>query len=315
MKVAEAYSILEIPVGASPEEAKKKYRELTKKYHPDVNKDPGAEDKFKKINEAYQVISTGKSTDREDVVSRSRTYNPFGDSPFGRSTIYEATHVQAQTTISFLDSVWGTKKEIKLSRRIKCVDCGGQGEKAINNGCAECGGRGQVVNRRNNTIMITPCTKCHGETKVEQCKTCAASGAVDTESSVQVTIPGGIVNGSTLRLGGMGNFAGTFMLGIDQYTDALLYINVIPEQGLTLENPHVISTIEISLLEAIKGCNKKVKTIVGQQNIEIKPMSRNGDIISIKGMGVNRVGDQRVILDVKYPEDINKLINILEEKD
>lgn len=301
MKLTEAYSILEIPSSSSADEAKKKYRELTKKYHPDINKESGAESKFKKINEAYQVILSGKSSDT--AVSRSR-----GQSPFSRQTFVEITNIQVNTTISFMESVWGVKKDLKFTRKGKCAECNGQGEFTVNNGCAECGGRGQIVGRNGNMIFVSPCTKCNGETSVESCKPCSATGFLETEASVQVTIPGGVANNSVLRLAGMGNYAGSFMLNLDQYTDALLHISVIPEAGLTLDGQNVISTLELSLLEAIKGCSKKVKTIMGHKDIEIKPMSRNADAIVIPNMGVNRIGSQKVILDVKYPENINQLI-------
>src|SRR5574338_123111 len=107
MNLKEAYSILEIPSTSTPEEAKKKYRELTKMYHPDINKEAGAEDKFKKINEAYQVVSSGKSTDREDVMRQARR-DPFN--PFGRHVSFEAENIVRETRISFKDSVFGTKK-------------------------------------------------------------------------------------------------------------------------------------------------------------------------------------------------------------
>lgn len=314
MKVAEAYSILEVPPGASAEDAKKKYRELTKKYHPDINKDPGAEAKFKKINEAYQVLSSGKSTDREDVVSQSRQRGAGPFHPFGRSQVFETTHVEIHTTISFMDSVWGVKKDLKYTRKVKCAECNGQGEYTINNGCTECAGRGQSVTRKGSAIYITECSSCHGETNTESCKTCSATGTMSAETSVQVTIPGGVTNGNILRLGGHGNFAGSFMMNLDQYTDALLHITVIPEAGLSLEGRHVMSKLDISLLEAIRGCTKKVKTIMGSQIVDVKPMSRNGDVIPLPRMGVNRTGDQKVVLDVKYPSDINKLVSLLSEE-
>jgi molecular chaperone DnaJ len=315
MKVAEAYSILEVPPGTSADDAKKKYRELTKKFHPDINKDPDAEAKFKKINEAYQVVSTGKSTDREDVVSQSRARNSGGFShPFGRAQFFENTHVQTHTTISFMDSVWGTKQDIKFSRKAKCTSCNGQGEVTLNNGCTECGGRGQSVNRKGNSIYISTCSKCNGQSSTESCTSCGGEGCVNSETSVQVTIPGGVANGSVLRLSGMGNFVGSFMMNMDQYTDTLLHITVLPEAGLSLDGQDVVSRVDLSLLEAIRGCSKKVKTIMGNHQVEIKPMSRNGDTVLIKNMGVNRTGNQKVILDVKYPNDIDKLVKLLSEE-
>lgn len=312
MKLAEAYTTLGLAQGASLDDAKKQYKLLAKKWHPDLNKAPEAEETFKKINEAYQIVSTGKPTDREDAVSRARA--TYGGNPFGRQQFYDATPVDTYTTISFLESVWGVKKDIKYSRQGKCTACNGQGESTLNNGCTECGGRGQTVSKKGNMVYVSTCTKCFGQSNTEDCKSCNATGTVDSEVSVHVTIPGGVSNGSILRLSGMGNFAGVFMMSLDQYTDAMLHIHVTPDPGLSLDGQHVISKLEVSLLEAIRGCNKSVKTVLGHQHVEIKPMSRNGDTIVIPRMGVNRTGDQRVILDVKYPQDINKLVTALTEE-
>jgi molecular chaperone DnaJ len=316
MNLKDAYSILELDPGTSPEEAKKRYRELTKKYHPDVNKEAGAEDKFKKINEAYTVVSTGKSTDREDMhwnrapQGHANPFDPFGRQ--GRQVNIVATHIELHTTLSFKESVLGVRRELKFNRSGKCQTCEGQGSSLIDNGCKQCGGRGQVTTRRGNMIFTQTCDKCYGRVNVEPCKTCASTGVIDTEVSVNVNIPGGVVDGNVLRLSGMGNFAGGFM-GMDQYTDAHLHIKVTPEAGFSLEGTNVVSTLEVSLLEALRGCSKKVKTVLGDREVDVKPMSRNKDEIIISRVGVNRVGNQKVILDVKYPKDINNLIGVLDD--
>lgn len=311
MKVQEAYNILGVSPTATPEEVKKQYRKLTKEFHPDINKDAGAEDKFKKINEAYQVVTTGKSTDpmSEAPKGRSASWNPFSN-----QTIQEVENINAYTNISFTDSVVGTKKEIKYSRKNKCAICNGQGVKSIDNGCLVCGGRGRTITQDKGTVFIGVCNACRGATKTEECKNCNGFGTSDVESSVHVTIPGGTVNNTILRLSGMGNFVGTFMFSMDQYTDVHLHVNVEPDSDLVLEGKNVVSKIEISLLEALRGCSKRVKTIVGYSDIEVKPKSRNGDAVIIPKLGVNRIGDHRVILDVKYPKNIDKIIDILSKE-
>lgn len=314
MNFKEACSILEIPLGTSPEELKKKYRELTKKYHPDINKEAGAEDKFKKINEAYQVVSTGKSTDRENVIHRQSGFNPFNPfDHFNRQQSHQriVSHIELHTTISFKDSVLGCQHELKFNRQTKCGDCDGQGEKILHNGCLKCNGMGTITGQRGNIIFQQTCDQCRGNHQTEPCTKCSMTGILDVESSVSVNIPGGIANNSILRLGGMGNYAGN-MLGMDQYTDAHLHLHVTPDTDLSLQGTDVVSNLEISLLEALRGTTKNVKTILGESTIDIKPMSRNKDEVIISRMGVGRVGNQRVILDVKYPDDVNKLIGVLE---
>ena len=312
MNFKEAYAILEIPETSSPEEAKKKYRELTKKLHPDVNKEPGAEDRFKKINEAYQVISTGKSTDREE----SSWHSTKVRDPFGRHTTinYQAENIDLYTTISFKDSILGCKKEMKFNRKAKCKDCNGQGETTINNGCDKCGGRGQVVGKHNNMIFIRTCDKCYGRSQTVSCSVCNATGVMDVEADITVSIPGGIHNENILRLNGMGHYMGSFG-PLDQYTDAHLHVLVTPEPDLSLDGNDVISKLEITLLEALRGCDKKVNTILGAKNIEIKPLSKNKDEVVISGLGVNRIGNHKVILSVTYPNNVAPLIDTLLHKE
>jgi molecular chaperone DnaJ len=308
MNLKEAYSILEIPATSTPEEAKKKYRELTKKWHPDINKESGAEEKFKKINEAYQVVSSGKGSDREDRVSQ-HVYNPFG-----QQIVYEAENISLSATVSFAESVLGCKKEIKFNRKTKCKDCNGQGEFAINNGCDKCGGKGQITNRNANMIFVQTCDKCFGKVEIKSCSTCNGEGAVQSEVSMSVSVPGGVQDDNILRLGGVGNFVGSWG-PIDQHTDVHLRIRVISEPGLRLEGNNVVSDLSISLLEALTGCKKTVKTIVGDKSVDIVPKSRNKDEIIISHLGVNRVGNHMVILDIQYPEDVSNLVNILTNKD
>lgn len=309
MNLKEAYSILEIPQTSTPEEAKKKYRELTKKFHPDVNKEPGAEDKFKKINEAYQIVSTGKGTDLNNAHWGSAQRDPFS----GWQRHDQINHIEISTTISFKESVQGCKKDIKFDRNIKCTNCGGQGETPLDNGCDKCGGKGQVTGRRGNMVFIQTCDKCMGKVKTASCNACSSSGTVSAEVSFNVTIPGGLQDGNILRLAGMGHFAG-FFGPLEQHTDVHLHVRVTPEPGLWLDGSNVVSNLEISLLDALRGCKKTVKTVSGNKEIDVKPKSKNKDEVIIPRMGVNNIGNQRVILDIKYPEDINSLIDYLTEK-
>src|SRR5271157_5191928 len=132
MNLKEAYATLEIPEGTSEAEAKKKFRELSKKWHPDVNKDKGAEATFKKINEAYQRIQSGEDDPRESAYAN-------GGAKWAnvrqQQQVIELTNVEVSVTISFKEAVLGVKKELKYPRTAKCRNCGGHGEIKLNNGC------------------------------------------------------------------------------------------------------------------------------------------------------------------------------------
>lgn len=313
MNLQEAYSILELSPGVSAEEAKKRYRELTKKFHPDVNKDPGAEDRFKKINEAYRCLTDGpEKTEQEE--------NPFeGFNPFTtfnhfnnvKHNIKQVEHISLYTTISFQESILGCKKEFRFNRRGKCAQCHGQGTLILNNNCPKCYGRGQIIEKQNNMIMARTCDQCMGRRQSTSCVTCQASGMIETEVSVNVTIPGGIQNNNVLRLSGMGHYIGS-MLNIDQYSDAHLRVLVTPTDGLRLVDQNVVSDISISLLEALVGTNKTVDTVMGKKEIVIPPLSKNKEEVIIPNLGVGGVGSHKVILQVEYPKNINNLINALD---
>lgn len=316
MRLSEAYSILEISENTSPADVKKKYKELSKKYHPDVNKDPGAEDKFKKINEAYSRIQKGEDDIEQGSMSGFDPFEHFSNfNPFFQQSQQRAkqvNHVVIELNISFAESILGTKKEISFNRLTKCSSCNGQGQIAINNGCTKCGGKGQITNQQGNMIFVQTCNKCMGRLKNQACNPCNSSGVLDTVSTVSVNIPGGVIDKNILRLAGMGNFAGQFM-SMDQFSDVHLILNVSQDPNLRLENSFVIYNLKISLLEALKGCKKTVPTVNGEQDIDIKPLSKNCDEITIPNMGINRTGDQKVILEVTYPDDTIKLINALSQ--
>lgn len=303
MNLQEAYTMLELSSGASPEEAKKKYRELTKKFHPDVNKESDAEDKFKKINEAYQCIQNGKGNEREA---------PHARNPFRHGTqVIELENIELHLTIDFKESVLGCKKEIKYSRKAKCHECGGDGQTKLDNGCKKCHGKGQITFKQAGMVFVGTCPDCQGRAHTVDCKICHTQGIVSTDISIHVSVPAGVLNGNILRLQGMGNYAGSFMGFADQYTDAFCHVNVTPESGLTIDGKNVVTNITISLLEALRGCDKEVKTIHGLKGIKIPSKSKNHDQVIIPHHGVSGVGDQRIILDVQYPGNTDKLIEFL----
>ena len=301
MKKNEAYSTLELPLDSSLDDVKKQYKLLAKKWHPDINKEPGAEEKFKKINEAHDAI-------------KSNSFDDLHQGPFYRSQkVYE--NILVNTTISFKESVIGCKKDILFNRTIKCNNCNGAGNIPINNGCTNCGGKGRRTIQHGMTIMIQTCEKCMGISPHKNCEKCNSEGTLNVEASVNVTIPGGILNGNILRLSGMGHYcssSGPFSMFGESYTDVHLVIKVENNSELSIKDNNVISHLKISLLEALKGCEKTVNTIDGQTNIKINSLSKNNDIVIIPKKGVNYNGNHNVILSVEYPQDVDNLINYLE---
>lgn len=290
---------------------------MSKKYHPDINKEKDAQDKFKKINEAHSILKAGKENSKEDM---EESWNPFqgfdpfqgfGGFGFQNAQINEQPeNISVSTKISFKESVLGCKKDLKFIRKVKCNDCDGQGHSIIENGCKACNGKGRTVTRQGNAVYTQSCTKCNGKVSVKKCVACASKGNIKADAAVSVTIPAGIQNGNALRLAGMGNFVPQF----NGSTDVFLSISVEPDKNLRLEGNDVICELNISLLEALKGCTKKVPTVLGDKDLNVKPLSKNKQFVSMPNLGVPKKGSQLVKLNVSYPDDVSGIINVLEGK-
>jgi len=303
MNLKEAYVTLELPEGTTPEEAKKKYRKLTKTFHPDISKEPGAEDKFKKINEAYECIKNGKGNDPEPITNNRHTYH--------RQQVIQLDNIELKITIDFKESVLGCKKELKYSRKAKCSTCDGVGEIRLNNGCQLCGGKGKVTAQQRGMVFISTCPKCQGRSNAAVCHICKGETTMHADVSIHVSVPAGILDGNILKLQNMGHYIGSVMGFMEQYTSAFCHVTVLPEEGLSIEDKSVIFTLTLPLVDALRGCTKTVKTILGDKEIEVKPQSRNRDEVIIPHLGVAGVGDQRIILDVQYPQNTDRLIGVL----
>lgn len=317
MRLQEAYSILGLSPNASQDDAKKKYRELTKKYHPDVNKEDGAEDKFKKINEAYAVIQKGEDGPQFQGID-------FGDFVNSRNSPFRKRRqppeiINLNTTISFKESIFGCKRDFTYERRVKCDQCDGNGAYPLHNGCTECQGQGVVITRQGNMIIQQTCRKCHGKQNFEECKTCSSVGGIKSTRTVSVTIPPGISNGGVLRLEGMGNFVevvNNFFNSGDAYTDAFVRVNVEKSEfECQIKDKNLHTPLKITLLEALRGCTKSVETLNGKKEIEIVKKTKNAQQVILPNLGVARIGNQIVDINVEYPQDIDSLIDYLSKSE
>jgi len=321
MKKQEAYQALGLESTATQEEVKKTFKKLAAKYHPDVNKDADAIDNFKKINSAYQAIDSNKFDDQfqgggfqggfQGSVNFADFFNGFANQHANggtRTVIVEDIYLDA--TLSFKESIIGTERNLTFKRKVRCNSCQGNGKINKSNGCATCSGSGRVFNRTNNGMIGTVCHVCRGARNTEDCTTCKTEGSVDSESTVSVKIPAGVFDSAVLHLQGMGNYAGGFL----GYSNAFLKINVTPAPGLSLAEQDVLSSVDISLLEAFQGAKRTINTIDGNKEIDIPKLIKNKEEIILPKLGVNRSGKQRVIVNVNYPSDIEKLIGVLTEE-
>ena len=327
------YEVLGISRDASESEIKKAFRKKAMEFHPDRNKSPEAEEKFKEVNEAYEVLSdpSKKATydqfghdglnsqgfhsegfDPFDIFNQffggGQSSGGFSESGFGGfedifSNIFGGGRGRSQgfyedqrelnlmvsVTISFVESVLGTKKNIEYKIEKDCDSCNGLGasnEDGSINICSNCGGKGVVITQ-NSTIMgvmqtQTICGAWHGkgEEIVKKCKTCNGKKMLDEKVTLEVEIPSGVRDGENLVVHNKGN--------IYKGKKGSLYLNikVIPSNIFSRKNNDIYVIAKIDPIMAIVGGEIKVPTPYGIKTIKVKPGAKNGDIITLSGYGI-----------------------------
>ncbi|SRR5260221_4781441 len=321
MNIDEAYKILGVDKSISDADLKTKYRELAFKYHPDRYTGEEA-NKLSQINEANTLIKDHRENPQKyqqpDFFGGQDFINIqdlFGQNPFGfggGQTVRNISPPHLNVSVSFKEAILGENKEISYKRNIKCEPCNGEGFEKITNNCDKCNGFGTVVINSGRAIFSQQCGKCFGRNvKKISCNKCNGNCTITSDINGTVHIPAGTIDGSTLAVRGKGHFMGGGMFG-ETYTDLFIHVKVNKKIGLELIGNDVVSNINISLLEALKGTTKEVETIFGSKNIVIPSSSKNRDEISIPNCGVKtRNGTQRVIININYPLNSDKLIEFL----
>ena len=318
MNRQEALSLLGFKTTDTPsmEELNKKFRKLSAKLHPDVNKEENAEENFKKLSAAYDYLKNPPPEPSFPSYPRGPSINDVFSSFF----VSKPEPILIRLPLSFKESVLGTQKKMKYQRMEPCHSCGGSGKICLPDPCKECQGKGYKEHHMNNAgssvSLRSPCLLCggvgHDTTK---CHDCDGKGGKLVDHQIEITIPGGLMNGSKVGLSGLGHVKlhrGQAIVG-----DVQLIAKVTKEVGMSLSGEDVISTIDISLSDALKGIEKRVKTVLGEKQIEIPPGSKHKDQIKLSGHGVNASARSNHIftLNVHYPKNLEKLISLLENEE
>jgi molecular chaperone DnaJ len=333
------YDILGVSRDATDEEIKRAFRKLAFQYHPDRNREDGAADKFKEVNEAYEVLSDANKRSVYDQFGHAgaegffgRGFDGFDFSSFGGfGDIFESFFGGASTTtrraarrgadlryrvnISFEEAALGCDKEINITRTEVCSTCQGNGSKPGSqpSRCPSCDGTGHIRRIQRSIfgqfVNNTVCSQCHGEGKIvtDPCQECKGTGVQKLKRSISVRVPPGVDDGNGIRLSGEGD------VGLRGGSPGNLYVvlSVAKHKFFTREDDNVLFELPINFSQAALGDEVEVPTLYGKSKIKIPPGSQTGKVFRLKDKGIPHLhrsgqGDELVRLLVVTPESLTK---------
>ena len=340
------YEVLGIQKGASEDEIKKAYKKLARKYHPDMNPgDKEAEEKFKDVNEANEVLSDPEKKARYDQFGFAGVdpnygagagggaygggfdFGDLGDifgSFFGGgfggqrrnpNAPQRGESIRASVSISFTEAAFGCEKSVTIERSEQCPTCKGSGcaPGTTPEICPDCHGSGTVQTRRQTPMGVFasngPCRKCGGTGRLihQPCSDCRGSGAVRKRRTIKVNIPAGIDHGQTISLRGQG---GAGKNG-GPAGDLLITVMVQPHEIFRRDGVDVFCEAPITFTQAVLGAELEIPTIDGKVKYSIPEGTQTGTVFRLKGKGVPVLngrgrGDQYVTVVIETPRSLNK---------
>jgi len=306
------YEVLGVKRDASKDEIKDAYRKLALQFHPDRNKEPGAEERFKEISEAYAVLSDDQKRQQYDTLGHSgfdQRYSSedifrgadfdsiFRDMGFGDifrtffgggyERINRGQDLAYDLQITLEEAAAGTKKEVEVPRTEKCDVCGGSGAKLGTQPkvCPRCGGAGQVQNMQRSPfgtfVQVTPCPQCRGKGRIidSPCPNCHGTGLVRKRRKISVGIPSGIDEGYQLRLRGEGEMVSNGGEAGDLY----VVVHIMPSQRFLREGDDLWYVAVITFPQAALGADITVPTLEGPTTVKIHPGTQAGEVLTLKG--------------------------------
>ena len=318
------YEVLGVQKNASKDEIKDVYRKLAMQYHPDRNKSPDAEEKFKEISEAYAVLSDAEKRQQYDMLGhagfdqryttedifRGADFNSiFRDLGFGFGDLFRhffgggfeegfgerinrGQDLAYDLEITLEEAARGTEKEMQVPRTEKCDVCNGSGAAPGTSPrtCPRCNGAGKIQHMRKSSfamyVQVTPCPTCRGKgTLIDSpCKNCRGTGVVKQRRRISVKIPAGMDEGYQLRLRGEGEMAPNGGSPGDLY----VLVHIIPNELFTRDGDDLLHVLMISYPQAALGAEVSVPTLEGPTTVRIHPGTQPGEVIRLKGKGMPR---------------------------
>lgn len=338
------YEVLGLNRNATEEDLKKAFRKLAFQFHPDHNKDTGAEDKFKELNEAYEVLSNPEKRATYDrfghVTGNGWTERGYGDVGFGGlGDIFETffggaastssrvprqgTDISIEITLSFEDAAFGAEREVEIKRIEKCSLCMGLGSKPGTKParCPVCKGTGNVRRAQRSVfgsfVNIAVCDKCEGEGTIitDPCIQCRSTGREILTRKLKVSIPAGIEDGSQIRLSNEGN------MGKHGGPPGNVYILVHVQEHTFFkrEGDDIILDFPLNISQAALGYEVEIPTLNDKEKLRIPAGIQSGKIIRMREKGIPHLqrsgrGDLLVRVNITVPKNLSdKQRNLLEE--
>lgn len=341
--MADFYDLLGVGRDADADTLKRAYRRLARQYHPDINKEAGAEDRFKEIGRAYEVLSDPQTRARYDQFGEAGLGGAAGAPDMGdmggfadlfetffqgfggpggsaggrprRRGPQQGDDLRYDLTIDFDQAVFGQEREIKIPHLETCDVCGGSGAKPGSGPttCGTCGGAGQVRRATRtpfgNFTQVAECPTCGGTGQViaDPCSSCSGRGVREVRKKLRINIPAGVDTGTRLRVSGEGN-AG---LRGGPAGDLYVFLTVRSHPRLKRDGLNVLSDVKVSYLQAILGDTIEVETVDGAQEIELPAGSQPGSVVTLSNKGIPKLGnpvargDQRITVTVELPKRLS----------
>lgn len=338
MEKRDYYEVLGIQKGASDAEIKKAYRQMAKKYHPDVNKDADAEEKFKEINEAYEVLSDPQKKANYDQFGHAGMDGAFGQGGFsggfgdfgdindifgsffgGGGQRRSSTGPRKgndrfmQMRIDFMEAIFGKTEEVTIEMDEQCSECLGSGAKSKSDvqSCSRCNGTGQVQSQNRTPFGVfmstSVCPDCNGTGKriLNKCPKCHGKGYEHKRVKLEIKIPAGIQSGQQIRVGGKGE------RGANGGPNGDLYIEILVGRhpNFVRDGNDIRISVPLSAVDATLGCKVDVPTVYGDVELTIPAGTQHGTQFRLRGKGVKgprTQGDQYVEIKIEIPTKLSR---------